>query len=199
MHSILHREVFFLSGESLSIVTREYQARFKSIVENMSKEIFDAGDNNSVSESYICQMIPHHRAGVEMCKNLLRYTTFVPLQNIAQNMINIQINKIREMSSMFLCCKEAENSIQDWNEYCEKTDKIVNEMIEKMCLNQIHNNININFIHQMIHHHRGAVYMSRSALKYPVCNKLIPVINNINEVQTEEIKEMEELLKTNVY
>lgn len=45
----------------------------------------------SISHNFIVQMIPHHRAAIEMSHNLLCYTTDIALQNIAVNTIITKI------------------------------------------------------------------------------------------------------------
>ena len=57
------------------------------------------------------------------------------------------------------------------------------------------NDINANFIREMIPHHRGAIQMSRNALQFPICQELKPIIQSIIVSQQNGIREMECLLK----
>ena len=53
----------------------------------MIQQMNSAQLSNSISYNFIVQMIPHHKAAIEMSCNLLQYTTLVPLQEIALNII----------------------------------------------------------------------------------------------------------------
>ena len=68
-------------------------------------------------------------------------------------------------------------------------------MFHSMETAPISNSINVNFMREMIPHHLGAVRMSRSALKYPLCQELVPMLEDIIRTQSAEIIEMERLLR----
>ena len=66
-----------------STVTKNYLARFYDILCQMIQGMTNAKLTDSISYNFIVQMIPHHRAAIEMSRNILQYTTFVPLQPIS--------------------------------------------------------------------------------------------------------------------
>lgn len=57
------------------------------------------------------------------------------------------------------------------------------------------NNINANFMREMIPHHRGAIEMSKNALQYDICAGLRPILNAIITSQQKGIVQMQQLLK----
>lgn len=65
--------------EQLSIVTDKYLTCFNNILDQMIQQMNSAQLSNSISYNFIVQMIPHHKAAIEMSCNLLQYTTLVPL------------------------------------------------------------------------------------------------------------------------
>ncbi len=65
---------------SFSLVTINYLNRFYSILDRMIQDMTNARLGNSISVNFMTQMIPHHRAAIEMSQNLLQYTTNIPLQ-----------------------------------------------------------------------------------------------------------------------
>ncbi|MGN0557027.1 MAG: DUF305 domain-containing protein, partial [Acutalibacteraceae bacterium] len=71
--------------QPFSDVTKKYLCRFYEILDTMIEKMTCAELTDSLSHNFIVQMIPHHQAAIEMSENLLQYTTFVPLQKIAQN------------------------------------------------------------------------------------------------------------------
>ena len=56
------------------------------------------------------------------------------------------------------------------------------------------NNINANFIREMIPHHEGAVKMCENALRFCICPGLGPILEAIISSQTKGIQEMRRLL-----
>ena len=57
------------------------------------------------------------------------------------------------------------------------------------------NNLNANFIREMIPHHRGAVRMSENALKHCLCPELVPILEAIIASQKKGIRQMQQLLR----
>ena len=88
-----------LQCNRFSIVTKNYLSRFYDILECMKEGMTNAQLNDSISHNFIVQMIPHHEAAIQMSQNLLQYTTFIPLQNIALGIISEQTQSIENMRS----------------------------------------------------------------------------------------------------
>ena len=86
--------------EQLSIVTDKYLTCFNNILDQMIQQMNSAQLSNSISYNFIVQMIPHHKAAIEMSCNLLQYTTLVPLQEIALNIIEEQTKSIENMEAI---------------------------------------------------------------------------------------------------
>ena len=82
----------------LSNNTRDYAKRYECILDKMIDQMTCVKMTNSISAGFITQMITHHRAAIEMSKNLLCYTTNIPLQDIALNIISSQEKSIQEHS-----------------------------------------------------------------------------------------------------
>ena len=62
------------------------------------------------------------------------------------------------------CSRSPRN--EEYKEYNEEYRRILDEMIRKMTEAQLTGNVSLNFIRQMIPHHRAAVQMSENLLKY---------------------------------
>ena len=93
LSTIAIRNEISLSAPSFWFFTREmngyirYLNRFYSILDRMIQDMTNARLGNSISVNFMTQMIPHHRAAIEMSQNLLQYTTNIPLQNIALQIV----------------------------------------------------------------------------------------------------------------
>lgn len=181
---------------TLSYVTKNYLSRFYSILDEMVKGMESAELTDSISLNFIVQMIPHHKAAIEMSENILQYTTNIPLQNIAHNIITEQTQSIENMRKIECVCGECINSKQDICLYQRRVNQIMQIMFSRMENACTTNDINKNFIWEMVPHHRGAIEMSNNALQYDICQGLHPILHAIIRSQQKGIMQMQQLLQS---
>ena len=179
----------------LSNVTKQYLCRFYEILDEMIVGMTGAELTDSISHNFIVQMIPHHRAAIEMSQNLLQYTTLVPLQEIALNIIASQTKSIEDMEEALDCCAQMENTQQELCLYARRIQQITQTMFSAMNAAPASNCINADFMREMIPHHKGAIAMSETALGFPICSELKPILQAIITSQREGVKKMEHLLR----
>ena len=182
-------------SKQFSEVAKRYLCSFYEILDDMIEGMTGAELNNSLSHNFIVQMIPHHEAAIRMSENLLQYTTFVPLQNIAQNIIKEQTESIANMQEVLYNCSEVTNSDEDICLYQRQIHKIMQVMFSEMHNAPAANNINADFMKEMISHHMGAIRMSENALRFSICPELIPILKAIISSQKRGVQEMERLLQ----
>lgn len=182
-----------METSNLSLVTQRYLEEYERILDTMIREITDAKKNGSISHNFMTQMIPHHRAAVRMCENLLQYTTDLPLQELAQTIIRQQTHGIAQMEQLLPSCSKYVNSSGDVRQYEIQMQKILGEMFSEMKQAKTVNNLNADFIDEMIPHHQGAVNMCALTLRYPVCLTLRPILQNIITTQKREIAQMQRM------
>ena len=94
----------------ISNVARRYLDTFSVILDTMIRCMAEVKITDSISCNFIKQMIPHHRAAIDMSLNILRYTTDIEVQNIALNIIAEQTKSIDDMVSIEVCCCAKTNS-----------------------------------------------------------------------------------------
>lgn len=176
--------------------TEEYLNKFYCILNKMIREMTQAELNDSISHNFIVQMIPHHRAAIEMSENILKYTSNSTLQDIANQIIDEQTQSIENMENIKCECDEFKNSRQRLLFYQQTMDNIMNTMFSRMRCARATNRVNCNFMWEMIPHHRGAVEMARTTLKYSICPQLVPILNAIIKSQLRGIRQMQNLLRT---
>lgn len=181
--------------QPFSDATKNYLCRFYQILDEMIEGMINAKLTNSLSHNFIVQMIPHHRAAIEMSENLLKFTNFVPLQCIAQNIINEQTKSIENMQNILSCCAQLSNTERDLCLYDNQFRQITQTMFSQMRTACSDNNINANFIREMIPHHQGAIKMSKNVLQYPICPELDPILQAIITSQEKGVQEMRRLLR----
>lgn len=185
------------SQQRISDVTKNYLCRFYQILDNMTVEMTDVELTDSLSHNFIVQMIPHHRAAIEMSHNILRYTTCVPVQDIACNIIQEQTKSIENMQQILSCCSKLENSEQECCLYQKRFHRITQTMFTQMQDACSTNDINANFMREMIPHHEGAISMSQNLLRFPICPELLPILRAIITSQREGVQKMRRLLQCN--
>lgn len=177
-----------------SQVTSDYLRRFSQILDRMIQDMTGAELTGSISHNFIVQMIPHHRAAIEMSENLLRFTTCIPLQAIASGIISEQTKSIRDMEEALSGCSARENTPQELCRYQCATRQILQKMFCRMASAHATNSVNADFIRQMIPHHEGAIQMSKNALQYALCPELIPILDAIIRSQERGVRQMQALL-----
>lgn len=183
----------------LSHVTKDYLTEFYCILDNMIQGMTSAELTDSISHNFIVQMIPHHEAAIHMSRNLLKYTTYIPLQDIAEQIITEQTKSIENMLAIQENCSMLNNSQQDLCLYQRRMDQIMKVMFADMGNACSNNDININFMREMIPHHRGAVEMSETTLQFDICPELKPILQAIIVSQKRGIRQMQELLRSRNY
>lgn len=174
---------------------QRYLNTYYGILDRMITKMSNARLVNSISYNFISQMLPHHRAAIEMSKNVLNYTKNRQLRNIASQIISEQTKSIENMLKIWNICEKFCNSNNELYEYQSKIDEIAGEMFYKMKNATATNRITCNFIREMIPHHMGAVSMSQTALNYKICPELIPILQAIITSQKRGISQMHRLAK----
>lgn len=179
---------------TLSNVTKDYLMTFNKIFEEMKQKMTEAKLTNSISYNFIVQMIPHHYAAIEMSKNILKYTTNLPLQNIAAQIITEQTKSIENMCNIEVSCSKKENFEKDVSLYQKRVNQIMQVMFQGMQDAKVTNSVNEDFIREMIPHHKGAIEMSENALQYYICQELKPILQAIIVSQRRGVRQMSQLL-----
>ena len=183
-----------MANSEFSDVTKEYLKKFYCILDEMIAGMTMANLTDSISHNFIVQMIPHHQAAIEMSENLLNYTIFIPLQNIAKNIVREQSEGIQEMQKMLENCDLLKNARCDIISYKKKYDEISERMFTNMGNSVSVNDININYMREMIPHHLGAIQMAQNALQYGLCTDLKPILQQIITSQQRGVNVMRKLL-----
>ena len=83
-----------------------YLQKFDQILCTMACRMLSKIPTRSITLDFIECMIPHHQAAIYMCENLLKFTSYRPLQEIAHGIIRMQtrgISQMREIASTTKC------------------------------------------------------------------------------------------------
>lgn len=180
-----------------SRATQRYLCRDCEIFETMVRGMEQSVQSGSIGRDFIVQMIPHHEAAIFMAQNLLQYTTCLPLQAIADRIIEEQTEGVRQMKNIQAACGTIRNKPQELAKWRQQMKQIEQTMFRQMREACVDNSIDVDFLRRMIPHHRGAVRMAETTLCYPICRELVPILRRIAATQKKGICQMEALLKNN--
>lgn len=172
-----------------------YLEKYQSILAKMIQGMTEVELTDSISHNFIVQMIPHHRAAIEMSKNILNYTNCQCLQDIAETIISEQTKSIENMQKIELICTAVKNSDQNVTAYQCKVKRILQIMFSEMNCAYSDNCIDCDFLREMIPHHMGAVKMSKNALSFQICHELKPILEAIISSQEKGICQMQMLMR----
>lgn len=171
-----------------------YLERYREILQEMEQGMESPELTDSISHNFIVQMIPHHRAAIEMSQNILRYTTSLPVQRIAQNIITEQTESICRMEEALPCCAGCCNDQEALERYSRRFRQVTETMFHRMGSARGTNCLNGDFLREMIPHHQGAIAMSENARRFPICPELQPILEDIIVSQKRGVAEMRRLL-----
>ena len=136
-------------------------------------------------QSYLQQMIQHHRGGIEMAKLVSDHTKRAELQEFADKMISVQEQEITQMTRW----------LRDW--YKTSPKKVANEKAEeemKMHMSMLsakHDaDFDQSFLQMMSQHHHAAVEMSEQAESKSTHPELKKFASIMAKDQESEIKQM---------
>lgn len=174
---------------------KNYLARFDEILNEMATKMLNPSLTNNITLDFIVCMVPHHQAAIYMSQNLLKYTNFEPLQNIANGIILMQQRGIKQMEEIARTTKGYDNSKYDVNIYLQRYFEITNNMLERMKNSRRMMDINLDFVSEMIPHHEGAIQMCRNLLMYRIDPRLVQVANTIIQEQSKGVMELKEVEK----
>lgn len=172
---------------------KNYLFEFDQITNQMTNRIFSNKITNDISSYFINCMIPHHQAAIYMCQNLLRYSSYNPLRNVAANIIRMQTNGIEQMQEILRSTSTVNNSNEDVSFYSNTFFNVVTAMITKMVGSHRTYNIDLNFISEMIPHHQGAIDMCNNLIKYQIDPNLYNVAMTIIREQSRGIAQLREI------
>lgn len=181
---------YLLSDESKHYLNCYYQ-----ILDEMIQAVTTARLTQSISHNFIVQMIPCHRAGERMCRNILEVSNDPAVRRLAQQIAAQRARDIQRMEEQLPACAQLLNPHPDLRLYQRRAELISREMFARMGTTPESNALNAVFLRQTIPHHLGAVRLTRNALCHEVCTALPPVLRSIADTQRRELRQIQALLR----
>lgn len=178
----------------LSEDTKNYLCCFYQTLDGMVQAMTTAGLTQSISHNFIVQMLPHHRAAIQMASNVLRFTENQAVRRLAQQVVQERTQSIDQLEDVLGPAGQLVNPQQDLRLYQRRMELIYRDMYAKMSRAPENNRLAAVYLRQTLPHRMGAVRMAETALKYDVCTELVPVLRSIAVQHKRELVQTRTLL-----
>ncbi|WP_050613466.1 DUF305 domain-containing protein [Bacillus testis] len=182
------------AASSQKETTTEYRENYLKILNLMRVEMNRAATTGDPSIDFLNEMIPHHEAAVSMSENILKYGKNEKVKRIADRILNDQVKGIAKMKQLRnrlmmnpTIDKKAEAA------YLKKYEDIFRKMVRAMEEAPATENVDRDFLNEMIPHHEGAVAMAANILAYTKDPELKKIAEQIVESQGKQLEQMKKL------
>ena len=182
-----------MNGYRLSRVAVDYLDRYYEILKKMKIELSQIDVSLTASCQFVYQSIAMNAAVRENAKNILRFTTSLPVEAFAE--------KAKEE------CADYEKAIGTVEGFCEidKTkqkrlylqsfDNLFTHYNNSICKIVEDNNINLDYIRRGIALDRAIVRLCRTALRFSDCVQIRPATDMLMNQALGRIGELEKIYK----
>lgn len=149
----------------LSRVTEKYLKRFDEILRELIGSLGCLPAGRSLGRVFMNQLIPLHGAAGEMCHNLLQYTTCLPLEKRGEEILAWGQKSIENLTTLL---QQGQGSITGeavLMRYMRRSRQVLDNMVYRMGSARTTNDLNANFMRQMIPLQQGIGALCHTALE----------------------------------
>ena len=180
---------YLLSDES-----KRYLCCYYQILDEMIQSVSAARLTQSISQNTIVQLLPHHRAAVRLCRNVLEVSNDSSLRRLAQRVAAQTSQTIGELEAELPDAAQLTSPQMDLRLFQRRAELIFREMYAQMKTAPESNRLDALFLRQMIPQRLGAVRAARTALQYEISTGLVPILRSVIDTQSREIGQMRAFL-----
>ena len=155
----------------LSNVTLEYLDAYYEIIGEMVHAI-NTAHKDTISGSFISGIISIMNAASRVSQNILKYTTNIQIQNIAESIIYELGEICDEIKKIPENCLDLRNSDRDTILYKRRTNSAICLMFSKAENAPIANNLNYNFLHEINILYASMIEICAIFLNFSSCRPL---------------------------
>ena len=148
----------------------------------------------SISQNTIIQLLPHHRAAVRLCRNILEASNDGAVRRLAQRVAVRQAQAIEELEAELPNAAQLNSPQMDLRLCQRRMDLIFREMYAQMGAVPESGRLDALCLRQMIPPRQGAILAARNALRYEVSTGLAPILRSVIDTQSREVGQMRTLL-----
>lgn len=170
----------------LSYNSEKYIKNADKIICKQKRETQNLRLTNSISANFTNQMSIQCCSAIEMCENILCFTTCISTQELAKNLKCTCERFVKQISEMNDRCLRAANQRQELYHYQNHFEEIAEKMfcrLEKMCNT---NDINQNFRNYVQIFCDGMICLCENALRF----RLLPEVRELAEEMKKCFKKL---------
>ncbi len=166
---------------------------FYTILDALIDDVTQNPIGRSISQDFINQILPYHRAAIDIAASLLEYTDYMPARDIAMQIISQQTDLITALQRIEEECAEQRSSRLQTQQYQQEVWMLLANILLEMVDAPTGQRIECNFINQMLPQQRGAVRLAQAALNRAICQPLVPLLQSAITAQQNTIRQLETL------
>ena len=164
-----------MNSHKLSRVAVNYLDRFYDIHENMKEDLSRVDSDLTACCQFVCQSMLMNAAVGENAKNILRFTTYLPIESfalIAEDESRAYSKAISEVEGFCEVDKAKQKRL-----YLQSVNGLLARYSDSVCKIVEDNDINLDYIRRSITLDRAIARLCRSALRFTDCEPVRPAIN----------------------
>lgn len=183
-----------MNSYQLSRVAVDYLDRFYEIHENMKKDIAHIDVTLTACCQFVCQSMILNTAVNENAKNILRFTTYLPVESFALTAEDESKGFEKAIGEVEGFC-EIDRTKQK-RLYLQSVDNLIARYNDNVCKIVEDNNINLDYIRRSITLDRAVARLCRSALRFTDCEQVRPVMDLLMCQSLGRINRLETIYRT---
>ncbi|MGL5730472.1 MAG: DUF305 domain-containing protein, partial [Bacteroidales bacterium] len=169
---------------------------FLKMMAEMMNQMDSIPLTSSVELDFLRQMVPHHKAAIEMANYEIQYGTNTEMIQLAKSIATEQKGEVAEMEVMTRTYINAGTVVD--SVYVEQMNQVMRDMMKNTPNESaLPSKIDCRFALIMLPHHQAAIGMSKVLLSLRPQSPLAIYARRIINDQSIEIDQMTEFIQTN--
>ena len=180
---------YLLSDES-----KRYLCCYHQILDEMIQGISAAKLTQSIAQNTVVQLLPHSRAAVRLCRNILEASNDSAVRRLAQRVAARETQTIGQLEAELPDAAQLASPQMDLRLFQRRMDLIFREMYAQMRAVPEGNQLDVLFLRQLLPQRQGGVRAARTAQRYEVSTGLAPILRSVIDAQSREAGQIQALL-----
>lgn len=176
------------NDDTMPSINEEFMSEMEAARMKMMEDMNAAPMTMDPDVDFATMMIPHHQGSVDMVNILLKYGKHDEVLEIGRGALEADQASIDRLEQFLE--SHGDPVPQTGTNFMNDMDMTMMKMDEAMKAMHYTSDPDYDFAEMMIHHHQGAIDMSRVELKYGVAEMALEEAQMIIDHQEEEIIEL---------